>query len=436
IGADFDRGVGGGCAFCEPYAGLLSTRILRVGARTEPPPALRFSRPGAGGRCGGLPAALAREVKIPATANRGLGSSRGPGGRTRSAGSGGPRRWGGLRPDEPRNASGPAAQEVPLKVGDLVLAELRRRHGLESRKMFALAAGGALHSKWGVLAHRDLLGHLPGQVFGTSTGFEFVLRRPSLEEFVLLMKRGPAISYPKDASTMVMMMDVGLGDCVLESGTGSGAMTLFLSRAVGPSGHVYSFEMRKDHQGRAERNYQRWRNAYEVAREREWPKNVDFIHKDIVFATDVIQGKMFDAIALDMLSPQLALPVISTHLKQGGICAVYLTSITQVIDLLEGIRTSQLSLLCEKILEVIHRDWFVIPALRKDGSTATRVESQRSKIDLQHKEGNDTAKIEDHDEDGNTKPFCTVPYIARPHHEQVSHTAFLIKLRKFKTALQ
>uniref|UniRef100_UPI00398F6DE4 tRNA (adenine(58)-N(1))-methyltransferase, mitochondrial isoform X2 n=1 Tax=Pristiophorus japonicus TaxID=55135 RepID=UPI00398F6DE4 len=218
------------------------------------------------------------------------------------------------------------AKEVPFKTGDVALVEFRRGRRLELQKMFNLVAGGKLHSQWGMVAHQEILGHLPGQMFRTSIGFEFILRRPTLEEFVLLMKRGPAISYPKDISTMLMMMDVSSGDCVLESGTGSGAMTLFLSRTVGSSGQVYSFEIRQDHHRNAKRNYQRWRNAWELAREKEWPNNVDFINKDIVTATDDIQGKMFDAIALDMLSPQLALPIIYTHLKQGGVCAVYLAN--------------------------------------------------------------------------------------------------------------
>ncbi|XP_072103264.1 tRNA (adenine(58)-N(1))-methyltransferase, mitochondrial isoform X2 [Mobula birostris] len=239
-----------------------------------------------------------------------------------------------------------------------------------------------------------------------------------------------------DATTMLTMMDVGNGDCILESGSGSGAMTLFLSRAVWSSGHVYSFEVRKDHHNRAKGNFQCWRNAYGMAQEKEWPNNVDFINKDIVFATDDIQGKIFDAVGLDMINPQVALPVISTHLKQGGVCAVYLTNITQVIDLLEGIRTYRMSLSCEKILEVIHRDWFVAPALRKDGSRAPRVEPQWNINALEHEEGEDSGKMKDDDEEDDTKSFCTVPYVARPHHRQVPHTAFLVKLRKLKPALQ
>jgi tRNA (adenine57-N1/adenine58-N1)-methyltransferase len=45
-----------------------------------------------------------------------------------------------------------------------------------------------------------------------------------------------------DSSSCILNMDVFPGCTVVESGTGSGCMTLALARAVAPNGHVYTFE--------------------------------------------------------------------------------------------------------------------------------------------------------------------------------------------------
>nr|XP_015195035.1 PREDICTED: tRNA (adenine(58)-N(1))-methyltransferase, mitochondrial [Lepisosteus oculatus] len=74
-----------------------------------------------------------------------------------------------------------------------------------------------------------------------------------------------------------------------------------------------------------------------------------------------------------MLDPQVVLPTVLPHLRQGAVCAVYLANITQVVDLLEGVRRSRLPLLCERVIEVTHRDWFLAPVIKKDGSYALRV---------------------------------------------------------------
>lgn len=68
--------------------------------------------------------------------------------------------------------------------------------------------------------------------FGTSSGL-ITVRRPSLEEYVLLMRRGPAIAYPKDIWAIIGLLDIGPGSRVMEAGSGSGALTLHLSRLGG-----------------------------------------------------------------------------------------------------------------------------------------------------------------------------------------------------------
>nr|XP_060610105.1 tRNA (adenine(58)-N(1))-methyltransferase, mitochondrial [Anolis sagrei ordinatus] len=344
-----------------------------------------------------------------------------------------------LRDEQPEPEGTPKAppKDIPFQLGELVLAEVRRRRTGEFKRLWRLApAEGALNSTWGAVPHREILGKLPGQLLRTSAGQWLLVRRPTLEEFVLLMKRGPTIAYPKDINTMLLLMDTSQGDTVLETGSGSGGMSLFLSRAVGSQGRIISYEIRKDHHKVAKKNYQTWCDAWKIGHTVEWPDNVDFINADILTAVEDLKAITFDAIALDMLLPQNALPTVIPNLKEGGVCTVYLANITQVVDLLEVIRTSKLNLFCERIVEVTHRDWLVIPNSWRNGNVFQNSESKPDFDDELdgHDENNDpSAEEREHDEafvsDG-AKP----PYIARPYPWQTGHTAFLVKLRKFNPA--
>ncbi|XP_071767556.2 tRNA (adenine(58)-N(1))-methyltransferase, mitochondrial isoform X1 [Centroberyx gerrardi] len=330
------------------------------------------------------------------------------------------------------DACDPAVETLPgerlLAFGELLVAEYRKKGRVEFRKMFQLQEGVRLQSSWGTIGHDDVAGQPSGRFMRTIHGTPILIRRASLEDYVLYMKRGPAIAYPKDASTMLMMMDVTAGDCVLESGSGSGAMSLLLSRAVGSEGSVLSVEVREDHRRRAARNYERWRASWRLRRGDEWPDNVRFHEADLCSAAALLAGRGFHSVALDMVNPHLVLPTVIPHLHPGAVCAVYLANVTQVIDLLEGLRCSPLPLLCERIIEVPLRDWLVAPALQKDGRFCVR---KSPVLDGDRREESEEPDGDDKEElSKEHPPFGSIPYIARPHPEQMGHTAFLIKLRK------
>ncbi|KAK5916412.1 hypothetical protein CgunFtcFv8_011399 [Champsocephalus gunnari] len=332
-----------------------------------------------------------------------------------------------METDEQEEDKGSIRPTLPgeslLVFGELLVAEFRKKNRVEFKKMFGLEAGARLNSNWGMILHDDIAGQPAGRFLKTGRGTPILIRRPSLEDYVLFMKRGPAIAYPKDAATMMMMMDVSEGDCVLESGSGSGAMSLFLSRAVGCKGSVLSVEVREDHHTRAVLNYNRWRIAWSLRQREEWPDNVQFHRADLCTASSLITGQGFNAVALDMVNPHLVLPTVIPHLHTGAVCAVYLANITQVIDLLEGLRCLALPLLCERIIEVPVREWLVAPALQKDGKYCVRKAPVPEGEQREETETEETITEE-------PAAFGSFPYIARPHPEQMSHTAFLVKLRK------
>lgn len=88
-----------------------------------------------------------------------------------------------------------------LTCGELLVAEYRRKKRVEFRKMFQLQTGARLESSWGVILHNDIAGQPAGLFLKTHRGVPIFIRRASLEDYVLCMKRGPAIAYPKVESS-------------------------------------------------------------------------------------------------------------------------------------------------------------------------------------------------------------------------------------------
>ena len=133
-------------------------------------------------------------------------------------------------------------QRGPFAAGDQVqLTDPKGR-----MHQIVLSSGGTFHTHRGALSHDDLIGQPEGSVVTASSGTAYVALRPLLADYTLAMKRGATIVYPKDAAQILAYADVFPGARVLEAGAGSGALSCWLLRAIGPDGELVSFEARPD----------------------------------------------------------------------------------------------------------------------------------------------------------------------------------------------
>src|SRR5271167_526058 len=87
-----------------------------------------------------------------------------------------------------------------------------------------------------------------------STGETFIVLRPTYADLIPHLPRRAQVIYPKDTGPLLIWGDVFPGATVIEGGTGAGALTIALLRAVGPNGRVISYELREDFAATARRN--------------------------------------------------------------------------------------------------------------------------------------------------------------------------------------
>ncbi|MET7996688.1 tRNA (adenine-N1)-methyltransferase [Amycolatopsis sp. NPDC005232] len=237
----------------------------------------------------------------------------------------------------------------PFRAGDRVqLTDSKGRH-----YTLTLAEGGEYHTHRGALAHDELIGLPEGSVVTSAGGSNYLALRPLLPDYVLSMPRGAQVIYPKDASQIVMWGDIFPGARVLEAGAGSGALTLSLLRAVGPAGHVSSYEIRDDHAEHAERNVVKFFG--------EKPDNWTLTVADLATHAGEV-----DRVVLDMLAPWDQLPNVAAHLVPGGVLTVYVATVTQLSRVTESLREQQCWTEPES-WETLMRPWHVVGlAVRPD----------------------------------------------------------------------
>ena len=222
----------------------------------------------------------------------------------------------------------PKTHGGPFEAGDLVqLTDPKGR-----MHQIVLQPGGTFHTHRGLLRHDDLIGAPEGSVVTAAGGTAYVALRPLLADYTLAMKRGATIVYPKDAAQILAYADVFPGARVLEAGAGSGALSCWLLRAVGPAGRLVSFEARADFAEIARANVRRFYGGLPP----QWRLSVGEL--SVASAASAGEPGSFDRVILDMLAPWECVPAAAAALASGGLVCCYVATTTQLSRAVEELR--------------------------------------------------------------------------------------------------
>ncbi len=175
-------------------------------------------------------------------------------------------------------------------------------------KEYFVTQEGELHTDLGVL-HLDELGtRSPGDKISSHLGIEFIIQKPRARDFFKHAKRTGAPMMPKDIGVIISNTGLCSSDHVLDAGTGSGILAIYLG---GIAKRVVSYEIREE--------------FIEIARQNiamTGLSNIELRRGDIVSEIRTLDEK-FDVVTLDTNDAAKVVPDIPDIIYPGGFLAAY-----------------------------------------------------------------------------------------------------------------
>ncbi len=155
------------------------------------------------------------------------------------------------------------------------------------------------------------------------------------------LKRGPQIITPKDLGIILAYTGVGNDSRIVDAGTGSGYLTIFLAKHLKPC-KIYSYEREKRF----------LKIASENIKKTGLSEYITLKNKDV---TKGIDESELDLITLDLKDADKVISESFSSLKVGGELVIYSPTIDHLERCIEKIRDMKFK--GPKTIEVITREW-------------------------------------------------------------------------------
>ncbi|KAL1612725.1 hypothetical protein SLS60_000954 [Paraconiothyrium brasiliense] len=297
--------------------------------------------------------------------------------------------------------------------GDVVLLKEKKNAGHDG-VLVKLQATKQTHTHRGNLAHADIIGKEPRQLVHSARGNAYRIHEPTLAEYVRLTPRLVTPIYPSDANLIVSLLDIHVDTPspstngsppveILEAGTGHGALTLHLARAIHaanpplPKLHNYASEQEAEdpvYLGESiadiqDANAESWRTCRGAiihtldisSKHSKHARKIVEGFKNGIYAGNVdfhlgdpgswikeqqkarkTQDPFLSHVVLDLPGADTHLDVVASALYVDGLLAVFNPSITQIVECVEKIRKDRMPYLLDRVIELgasTIREWDV-----------------------------------------------------------------------------
>ncbi len=206
-------------------------------------------------------------------------------------------------------------------------------------KEYFVMREGELHTDLGIIKLDELKTKTFGDTISSHLGVEFIIRKPRAPDFFKYAKRSGAPMMPKDIGVIIANTGLCSSDCILDAGTGSGILAIYLGSIARK---VVTYEIREE--------------FLEIAREnfaQAGLSNIELRHGDIVEEIQKLDEK-FDLVTLDTIAASQVVPHVPRVLFPGGFLAAYSPFFEQTKDIREAIGKTNFTDL--KTIETMERE--------------------------------------------------------------------------------
>ncbi len=235
-----------------------------------------------------------------------------------------------------------ASERTILQPGDSVLFIDHK----EREYIRILHPGSVIALRGGNIPAEQFIGLSEGSLVQVGRSERFRILRPTYARLIPNLPRQAQVIYPKDVGPILLWGDVFPGARVLEVGSGPGALSIALLRAVGPEGHLLTVDIRADHCKMARNNVKRF-----IGPTPNWT----------LAQADAYKGlpvREVDRTFIDLPEPWQVLPHARGVLRPGGVLVGYLPTVLQVKALVDALYADP-RFDCVEVMENMLRFWHV-----------------------------------------------------------------------------